>query len=76
MRVNNLTARLKVNELLAKNGHNPLPSCLDYTEFATLLRKITAPTVTKEGICFVSRQDAVAYIRLVASGGVRIPEIM
>ena len=76
MRMNNLTARLRVNELLVQNGHEPISAILPYTGFATRLRQITAPTVIKSDAIFASREDAVAYIRLVACGGVRIPIVV
>lgn len=66
MRMNNLSARLKVNEWLIKTGRGPLSAELSYEEFATGLRKITAPKTAQ--VRFASRSDAVAYIRHVASG--------
>lgn len=39
MRVNNLSARLKVNGWLKRTGREPLPSELSYEEFASELRK-------------------------------------
>jgi hypothetical protein len=67
-RMNNLSARLKCNEILVTMGHEPLPSVLLYEKFAYLLRQIMAPKM--HGVAFASREDAVAYIRLVASGGI------
>ncbi|NTG00168.1 hypothetical protein G6L30_08545 [Agrobacterium rhizogenes] len=42
MRMNNLSARLKINDWLGRAGHEPLPANLSYEEFATVPRKITA----------------------------------
>lgn len=64
MRLNNLSARLIVNAWLIKRGHEPLASELSYEDFATELRKITAPTMAQ--VRFASRADAVAYVRNVA----------
>lgn len=65
MRMNNLSARLKVNGWLASKGHEPIPATASYEEFATILRKITAPKQVQ--VPFATRADAVAYIRFVAS---------
>ena len=64
MRLNNLSARLLVNRWLIKNNYPSLPSNLSYIDFASKLRKITAKKQTQ--VSFVSRGDAVAYIRLMA----------
>lgn len=64
-RLNNLSARLKINGWLAKTGREPIPADLSYQEFATRLRKITAPKQVQ--VAFSSRADAVAYIRHIAS---------
>lgn len=71
MRMNNLSARLKVNKWLSETGRKPLDAKLSYEDFATELRKITAPKSVQ--VAFASRPDAVAYIRLIAS---QIPESM
>lgn len=65
MRLNNLSARLKVNDWLKRTGREPLPSSLSYEEFATRLREITAANQVQ--VPFASRADAVDYIRHVAS---------
>jgi hypothetical protein len=65
VRLNNLSARLKVNEWLKRSGRVPLSSSLTYEEFASELRKITAKGQVQ--VPFSSRADAVAYIRFVAS---------
>ena len=65
MRLNNLSARLKVNEWLKKTGREPISSELSYEEFAARLREITAKGQVQ--VPFASRADAVAYIRFVAS---------
>ena len=64
-RLNNLSARLMVNKWLSESGRGTLGSELSYTEFATELRRRTSGTVVQ--VPFVSRQDAVAYIRGIAS---------
>ncbi|NNH59486.1 hypothetical protein HLI01_22385 [Rhizobium laguerreae] len=64
MRMNNLSARLKVNESLKRSGREPLSSDLSYEQFATELRKITATKNMQ--VPFASRADAVAYIRFIA----------
>lgn len=61
MRLNNLSARLLCNEWLALNGFDPLSPSLSYEEFATKLRELTAKTLVQ--VKFVSRPDAVSYIR-------------
>lgn len=66
MRVNNLSARLKVNGWLKRIGREPLPSELSYEEFASELRKITAAKTAQ--FPFATRADAVAYIRHIAAG--------
>lgn len=66
MRMNNLSARLKVNHWLRNTGREPLSSDLSYEEFATELRKITATKNVQ--VAFASRADAVAYIRHIANG--------
>lgn len=66
MRMNNFSARLKVNSWLKKTGRAPLSADMSYEEFATELRKITAKTVAQ--VPFASRADAVAYIRHIANG--------
>lgn len=63
-RLNNLSARLIVNKWLADTGRKPLDADLSYEEFATELRKITAST--RVLVEFVSRADAVAYVRHIA----------
>jgi hypothetical protein len=65
MRVNNLSARLAVNNWLAQTGREPLSADLSYEQFATEIRKVTAPKMQQEP--FASRADAVAYIRHIAS---------
>ena len=70
MRLNNRSARLIANELLIKSGRPPLSADLSYEQFATELRAITAKTVVQ--VVFQSREDAVAYIRLFAKGGVKL----
>lgn len=65
MRMNNLSARLKVNHWLKETGREPLAADLSYEEFATQLRAITAPTLHQ--VPFASRADAVAYVRHIAS---------
>jgi len=69
MRLNNLSARLKVNDWLGRTGREPLPSEMSYEEFATRLRAMVAPKQVQ--VPFVSRADAVAYIRHVATSMVR-----
>ncbi|WP_457663664.1 hypothetical protein [Sinorhizobium medicae] len=64
MRMNNMSARLKVNSWLAKTGRRPLPAHLSYEQFATELRKHTAQKSIQ--VPFASRADAVAYIRYIA----------
>lgn len=64
MRMNNLSARLLVNERLMEVGREPLSAGLSYEDFATRLREITAPTMRR--VPFAGRADAVAYIRQVA----------
>jgi hypothetical protein len=64
MRLNNLSARLRVNEWLRRTGRPPIKADLSYEEFATRLRRLAAPTLVQ--VPFVSRADAVAYIRHVA----------
>ena len=64
-RLNNLSARLAVNYWLALTGRKPLSASLSYTAFATELRKIFASK--QEQSPFVSRSDAVAYVRHVAA---------
>jgi hypothetical protein len=71
-RLNNLSARLRVNQLLEQRGHAPLDPALPYVDFATKLRWLTATTLIQ--VPFTRRDDAVAYVRLVALGGVKIPE--
>lgn len=66
MRMNNLSARLAINNWLAKTGREPLSAGLSYEQFATEVRKVTAPKMQQEP--FASRADAVAYIRHIASG--------
>jgi hypothetical protein len=66
MRMNNFSARLKVNNWLRKTGRGPLSSELSYEEFATELRRITATKNVQ--VPFASREDAVAYIRHIANG--------
>ena len=65
MRMNNLSARLKVNDWLRRTGREPLSVDLSYEEFATELRKITASKSVQ--VPFASRADAVAYIRHIAN---------
>lgn len=65
MRLNNLSARLKMNAYLQQQGHEPIPATVDYMEFATRLRRILARTM--EQVAFTNRPDAVRYIRLMAS---------
>lgn len=65
MRLNNLSARLKVNDWLNRAGREPLPSEISYEEFATRLRAMVAPKQAQ--VPFANRADAVAYIRHVAS---------
>lgn len=65
MRLNNLSARLKVNDWLVRTGREALPSDISYEEFATRLRKITASKQVQAP--FASRADAVAYIRFIAT---------
>ncbi|TWG90358.1 hypothetical protein L598_000700001150 [Mesorhizobium sp. J18] len=73
MRLNNFSARLIVNDWLARTGRAPLPSDLSYEQFATRLREITAPAQVQ--VPFASRADAVAYIRHVATANVKsVPE--
>lgn len=63
-RINNLSARLIVNAWLARKGlHVPGPD-IPYTDYAGIVRKAFAPTVAH--VPFVSRPDAVAYVRRVA----------
>lgn len=64
MKLNNLSARLAVNDWLARTGRKPISSDLSYEEFATELRKITASTNVQ--VPFATRADAVAYIRHIA----------
>lgn len=64
MRMNNFSARLKVNEWLVRSGRAPLSADLSYEEFATELRKITAKGNVQ--VPFPDRSHAVAYIRHVA----------
>lgn len=66
MRMNNLSARLKINAWLEETGKEPLSADLSYEEFATELRKITAKTMVQ--VRFASRADAVSYIRHIANG--------
>lgn len=68
-RLNNLGARLIVNDWLVRTGRAPLPTDLTYEDFATHLRKITAPSQIQ--VPFASRADAVAYIRLIAKSMAR-----
>lgn len=65
MRMNNLSARLTVNEWLERTGRQPLSRDLSYDQFATELWKITA--VKNVEVRFASRSDAVAYIRHIAN---------
>ena len=62
--MNNLSARLTVNNWLYKNGFAPLSADLSYIDYATELRKILAPKEIQAS--FVLREDAVAYLRLMA----------
>jgi len=64
MRLNNLSARLICNRKLVDWGMRPLDGGLSYIEFATELRKIVGRKVIQES--FVSREDAVRYIRTIA----------
>lgn len=64
MRLNNLSARLMVNGWLVRTGREALPADLSYTDFATELRRIVASKQQQSP--FVSRADAVAYVRHVA----------
>lgn len=66
MRMNNLSARLKVNAWLKETGREPIAADLSYEAFATELRKITASKNVQ--VAFATRADAVAYIRHIASG--------
>ena len=61
MRLNNLSARLMVNNWLVRTGQRALSPDLSYEDFATELRRITAKTMVQ--VPFASRADAVAYIR-------------
>lgn len=65
MKMNNQSARLIMNAWLDQNGHEPISADMSYEEYATELRKITGKTLIK--VPFVSRADAVAYIREMAS---------
>lgn len=65
MRLNNLSARLIVNKKFQELGMEPLSSDLPYLEYATHLRKIIARKSVQ--VEFVSRPDAVAYVRWAAS---------
>lgn len=64
MRLNNLAARLIVNEWLVKTGRKPLPASLSYEEYATELRKAVASKQMQ--VAFASRADAIAYLQRVA----------
>lgn len=64
MRVNNLSARLLVNEWLRDIGKNPPSGDLPYIEYATQLRAIVASQL--ELAPFHDRPGAVAYVRYVA----------
>lgn len=64
MRLNNLSARLLVNAWLVRTGRAPLDAGLSYLQFATALRKVTA--AKQAPASFVSRPDAVAYVRHIA----------
>lgn len=65
MRLNNLSARLRVNEWLVSSGRDALSADLSYEDFAARLRSIVAAKQVQAP--FASRADAVAYIRHVAS---------
>ena len=71
MRMNNLSARLTVNQFLLEKGYSTLSSSLSYEEFANELRKITAKKVIT--VSFTERSDACLYIRNVAKGIIKIP---
>lgn len=64
MRLNNLSARLLVNDWLKQNGLGTLSADLSYLDFATELRRKVASK--EEQAPFVERSDAVAYVRLMA----------
>ncbi len=65
MRVNNLSARLMVNNWLKQQGIEPISGAVSYVEFAQRLRQIVAPEQVQ--VAFVDRADAVRYVRHVAS---------
>lgn len=68
--MNNLSARLRVNQMLRDTGL-PVPSAdLSYTEYATELRKLLAPK--QDQVPFTERTDAVRYLQLVASGAISL----
>jgi hypothetical protein len=71
--MNNKSARLIVNRMLVEQGWSAISADLDYQAFAGRLRSITARKSAQAE--FVERSDAVAYIRLVAQGAVKIPQL-
>lgn len=71
-RINNLSARLLVNEWLVERGGSPISGDISYTDFATELRSRIAPIQTDISHArFVERADAVRYVRHVANQHVR-----
>ena len=63
--MNNLSARLTINLWLRRTGRAPISSTLSYIDFASELRKITAPKQAQPP--FVDRVEAVAFVRRVAA---------
>lgn len=64
MRLNNCSARLVVNQWLESKGLQPIHGDKSFTEFATELRRVTAPKQVQAN--FVDRASAVRYIRQMA----------
>lgn len=63
-RLVNSAARRIINKHLTDIGFDPLSAELSYIEFATEVSKILEPNILQ--IPFISRPDAVAYLRLMA----------
>jgi hypothetical protein len=63
-RINNLSARLMVNDWLVRTDRAAISGELSYIEFATELRKLM--TQKLELAPFHDRADAVSYVRYIA----------
>jgi hypothetical protein len=72
-RINNLSARLMMNEWLVKRGHPPIDGDASYMEFATKLRAVLAPTLKQAP--FVDRASACRYVRDMARQHARFSDL-